>query len=306
MSLKEDGMKNRKERVASLLILIAGCCWGMIGLFSRALAKAGLDPVQLTMLRSLVLALSTGLFIGVRDREKLRIAGRDLFLFLGSGIGSIAFFNICYFLSIRENTLSLAALLLYTAPSFVVILSRFIFHEKITPRKQISLLLSFTGLFFAAGVFQSSLPIHLPGIAAGLGSGLGYALYTIFSRLALKKYHLLTVIHYTFFIAAAALLPFSRPLEIAALIAADPRMLLNILLLGWLCTLLPFVLYTKGLERIEAGKAAIFAFIEPAAATLLGVSVFGEKLTVMNLGGIALIVLSIVILNQRSPDIRSE
>ena len=50
----------------------------------------------------------------------------------------------------------------------------------------------------------------------------------------------------------------------------------GILLLGLVCTLLPFLLYTRGLSRMDSGKASVLAFAEPLTATLMGVVAFGE------------------------------
>lgn len=48
------------------------------------------------------------------------------------------------------------------------------------------------------------------------------------------------------------------------------------MLLGLVCTLLPFLLYTRGLSRMDSGKASVLAFAEPLTATLMGVVAFGE------------------------------
>lgn len=286
-----------KEWVASIYIVIAGCCWGIIGYFSRALTGAKLDAMQISTLRVLVAAVFLFIIIFVTDRSKLRVKIKDMGLFVGSGVLSIAFFNICYFISIKENTLSLAAILLYTAPSFVVMMSKIVFKEKITKQKLLALVTSFAGSFFAVGIFSESIQTTVFGLAVGLGSGIGYALYSIFSRLALNHYNWLTVSLYTFLMATAALLPFSRPVELYQVISHTPLVGANILALGLLCTLVPYLLYTKGLEHLEVGKAALLTFVEPVVATIVGIVVFHEKMTVFSLGGILLIVVSLVILN---------
>lgn len=289
----------KREIIASIFIVIAGCCWGMIGFFSRSLSDVNLNSIQISMLRALVSSVSLLLMILVTNRNKLRVRIKDIWLFIGSGVLSIAFFNICYFVSIRENTLSLAAILLYTAPSFVVIMSNIVFKEKITRQKLFALIISFAGSFFAVGVFSERIQTTTFGLAVGLGSGIGYALYSIFSRIALKKYNWLTVITYTFLFATMALLPFSKPMEVYKVISHTPTVVVSILALGWFSTLLPFLLYTKGLEHLEVGNAALLTFVEPVVATLVGVIAFHEKITVFSIGGVLLIILSLIILNTK-------
>ena len=62
-------------------------------------------------------------------------------------------------------------------------------------------------------------------------------------------------------------------------------------------TLMPFLLYTKGLEHIDTGKAALLTFVEPAVATIISVTVFHEEFTRYIGIGIVLVILSIVVVN---------
>ena len=85
-------------------------------------------------------------------RELLRIRLRDLWCFLGTGIGSIVFFNYCYFKTISLTSMSVAAVLLYTAPAIVMVLSRILFGERFTVRKVTALVMTFVGCIFVTGI----------------------------------------------------------------------------------------------------------------------------------------------------------
>ena len=63
---------------------------------------------------------------------------------------------------------------------------------------------------------------------------------------------------------------------------------------------LPYLLYTYGLIGIENGKASIMASIEPVVATLCGVFIYNEGLTVMSTVGILLVLSAIVLLKEKS------
>lgn len=65
----------------------------------------------------------------------------------------------------------------------------------------------------------------------------------------------------------------------AGKIAQDPSLIWMIVLLALVCTLIPSLLYTKGLTMIEAGRASVMAFVEPLTATICGIALFGEQLT---------------------------
>lgn len=266
----------RKRETAGLLVIAAGCLWGMIGLFSRQLTQAGFDAVQITALRSLVTAVGLFLLLFWKDRKLCRIDWKDLWMFLGTGICSIAGFNIFYFVTISITTLSVAAILLYTAPFFVMVLSAVLFHEKVTAQKVKGLVLALVGCICTTGIFSGSVHVTVLGIFTGIASGFCYALYSIFGKFALKKYASETVTLYTFVMASVAMVPLSHPVDMFSLAVSELSLTGTILLLGLMCTLLPFLLYTRGLSRMDSGKASVLAFAEPLTATLMGVVAFGE------------------------------
>ncbi len=243
------------NRIAPLLIILAAVCLGTIGIFTRELQASGFTSVQITSARCGVTALClvTGLLL--TDREKLKIVPKDLWLFIGTGLMSIVFFNICYVTSIQYLTLSMASVLLYTALIFVMLMSVFLFHEEMTLQKGIALILAFSGCVLTAGIIGGEVSsITEIGILIGSGSVFGYALYTIFGRLALKKYHPITITAYTFLVAAIGILPFCDVGKMVCLSTGNPGILPYILILSIVCTVLPYFLYTKDLKHVKGGK----------------------------------------------------
>lgn len=69
-------------------------------------------------------------------------------------------------------------MLLYTAPSIVMILSLVLFHERITVQKLIALVLAFAGCCLVSLVGGEH-KLSTIGILYGFGAGFGYALYSI-------------------------------------------------------------------------------------------------------------------------------
>ncbi|MCQ2559977.1 MAG: DMT family transporter [Clostridia bacterium] len=283
---------------APLLVVAAGVLWGFLGYFTRTLYGLGFSSVQITAVRCLMASLFLLLLLGLTRKELLKIKLKHLWYFVGSGIISIVFFNICYFLCIEMLTMSAAAMLLYTSPFFVMLISLFVFKEQITLQKGLSLLMAFIGCMMVIGfIGDSPVVFSTAGILLGLASGFGYALYSIFARLALNYYSSYTVTTYTFTLAALALLPFANWPEIGRIISQQPSVIGTLLGLGFLCTLLPYMIYTIALNLMEASKASITAFAEPLMATVCGMLFFGETLTWQNCLGIILIFLALVFLN---------
>ena len=116
-----------KTALSVVMILLAATGWGAIGVFSRPLSHAGLDAIQITFVRSIIVAIGMGVLLLIKDRSLFSVKLRDFWIFLGTGLISIVFFNVCYFLTIERATLATASILLYTAPCFVMLMSALFF-----------------------------------------------------------------------------------------------------------------------------------------------------------------------------------
>lgn len=280
---------------AYLFIALAAALWGGISLFVKGLSAQGFTAFEIVSIRvAVTLLLFLGYLAAAKKTSLLKIRLADLKYFIGTGVFSIIFFNWCYFAALRETSVAVAAILLYTAPAFVVVLSRFFFKERLTGKKILALLSTFAGCVLVTGAFPlTHAGISLYGLLLGLGSGLGYALYSIFGKFALEVYPALTVTAYTFLCATVAALPFSGLWEKGSLFL-NPDVALLSLGLGLIPTVLAYMLYTVGLKFVEPGRAAITATLEPIVAALVGTLFFHEAISVSQFFGIVLIVAAVI------------
>ncbi len=285
------------KRIAPFLVLLAGILWGMIGIFVRRLNVLGFGSMEIVTLRAITTTCLLFVFLFFYDRNKLKIKIRDVWCFLGTGIFSIVFFNYCYFKAITLTSLSIAAILLYTAPGIVILLSGVLFHERITRVKMLSLLATFFGCALVTGVFTDGGRLNVLGILLGLCSGLGYALYSVFSRFALERgYDSLTISFYTFLFAMVGTIPLCNTQDIIKICFGDFNILVFCFVFGLVSTVIPYIAYTMGLKEMENGRACIIASIEPVTATFLGIVAYQESVTMNEWIG-ALFVLGAIILN---------
>ena len=176
-------------------------------------------------------------------------------------------------------------------------MSTIFFKDKFTRKKLAALVIAFLGCTFVTGIWSGGgLSVSTQGLLLGLGSGFFYATYSIFGRFALQHYKPFTVTFYTFLIASIGSL-FLLDTEDMATICTSPKALLLCLGLMVFATVLPYLLYTKGLNDLgDSGKASILASVEPVVASIVGILAFGEP---MNLGvvlGLACILISVYIL----------
>lgn len=297
------------KKLSPLWVTLAGILWGAMGLFVRKFNTFGVEAMSVVFIRSLFTAIIAALVCLVYDRRLLKIRFRDVWIFAGMGVLSIVFFNYCYFTAINLMSLSAAAILLYTSPVFVSVFSALFFKERITGKRVISIILSIAGLAFVTGIIGGGTAVTYSGILYGIGSAIGYALYSIFNRAAINRgYGALTTIFYGFSFSAICSAFLADFNSIGKMISTDPSMLPYSVLFSLMISVLPYFLYAIGLKGMENSKAAVIASIEPVSASLIGLFVFHEAPTVLAVFGIILVLLSIVMsidLNRSAVQVRS-
>lgn len=289
-----------KKRVLSVIsVLLAGILWGSMGIFVRRLNSAGVQLMGIVELRAAVTAVIMFAVLAIFRHDLLKIRLKDIWCFIGTGIGSIVFFNYCYFKTMVTASLSVAAILLYTAPAIVMLMSFVLFKEKMTLRRIAAVVIAFAGCVCVSGLSPAN-NISVSCIITGLGAGLGYALYSIFSRFALQRgYSSVTISAYTFLFAAIGTLPLINPSELLVKLGTGSDVIVFAIIFGVVTTIMPYALYTWGLQYMENGKASVLASVEPVVATLIGIFVFNEAVTVSAAVGIILVLISIMLCNTK-------
>lgn len=292
------------SKLSSVFIMIAGCCWACTGIFVRFFNEMGLFSLQITEMRSLCTCILLGGYFLIKDREVFKIKGKDLWLFAGAGIPGMVLFTYANFKTMEYASLSVAAMLLYTAPIFVMIFSVLLFGERLTLRKTFSLAMTFFGCFLVSGLADSETSITTAALFTGLLSGLGYGLYTIFtSRAVSRGYSSKTITLYTFLFAGAGGVFLADFAQVTTAVQhTGGIVLLLVLLHALITTIMPNLLYAEGLKHIEAGTASVLASSQVVMAGVFGFIVFAEVPTIYGILGMASVIGALALLNIKTED----
>ena len=280
--------------------IVAACMWATLGLFYTRLEAYGLSRLTIVFYRAAVTAVALFLVLGWRRRDWLRIERRDYLLFGAFGLTGVAAFFVVYIYAIGLTGMGIAAVLMYTAPAWVTLLSAVFFKEQLTGAKGLAVLLACGGCGLIGQVYDlTSVRLNLLGILAGLGAGLTYGLYTLFSKVAQNRYTAWTTLAYALGLGALFMLPLQSAADLTRA-ATTPTTLLWLLMMGLGPTLGGGVAFNAALRRIPASNASIIATIEPAVATLLGWLFLKERLEPLQLLGAGLILVAVVTLQLES------
>lgn len=272
-------------------VAAAAVLWGTLGLAVRRIFAAGLTPLEAAAWRAAGAFVLLVAYCLLSDRQALRVTRRDLPLLAAFGAVSVAGFMTVYFTAIELATVATAAVLLYTAPAWVVVLARVSFGEPVTPMKAAAVALSFAGCALVIGaVGPGAMRLTPAGALAGLAAGLTYALYSIFGKTALRRHSPMTTVVYTLAFGAAFLI-----LAAGGLHRPPAGSLLPLAYLAVFPTAAAYLLYIGGLRWVEAGRASVVATLEPVVAALVGTLVLREPFGTLQWLGAALVIGGVVL-----------
>ena len=273
----------------------AGVIWATGGLLVRYLQLYGFQPTAITLLRlSLAWFLLTGWILATR-RGSFRVRPRDLPILALLGLVGGAGSQPLFIWTVTMTTLAVAAILNYTGPIFVMILSRIFLGERITPAKLAALALTTAGLVLVTGVYRVGISIPPLALLTGIGSGFLYGTYTFILKKAAAGYHPLTVQWWAMSFGLPAVALYAWPALGSMPSGPSPASyglaLANAAGPGFLA----FVLFTWGLSRVQASRASIVATIEPVAAAVLGFLILGEKMALPEIAGVLMVLAGITL-----------
>lgn len=153
-----------KKYLPYLNILGAAACWGCIGLFNRFLMRAGMGAANIVVIRNFGGLVLLTLIFALRERSVFHVKAKHLPIFFGTGVVSMVFFTLCYFKCQELCSLAVSAILLYTAPAMVVLMSAAVFRERITRKKILALALALLGCSFVTGVWSGDASVTAAGV----------------------------------------------------------------------------------------------------------------------------------------------
>ena len=278
-------------------IAIAAALWGSLGVVSRIILEAGVEPLELSVWRA---SIAGALFAAhAIARGRTRVARADWPALALFAVVGVSLFYLSYLLAVRTGGAALAAILLYTAPAWVALASALWLDEPMTRRKLAALALTLVGVASVAlGAPGQGAALHV-GIAAlgwGLLSGIAYASYYLFGKRYFTRYEAPTLFMYVLPLGALLLVPGVHPAP------KDAATLGWIAYVGVVPTYVALQLYEAGLKRVEATRAVTIATLEPVVAAGLAYAVWGEALGPIGYVGTALVLTGVLLMSSADPD----
>ncbi|MED4752488.1 DMT family transporter [Brevibacillus choshinensis] len=269
-----------------LYVFVSAAGFGVMSIFAVYAYEAGVSVSTLLFLRFL---FASALFFGwlAWRKESFRINRKQvLSLFCLGGI-MYTLQSLSFFSAVQYIPTSMAALLLYTFPVFVAILSYFVDKEKLRKKTIIAMLISLVGLGMVLGLsFGGIQPL---GVGLALLAALFYSVYIVTGNRVVKGL--------SPFVTSAYISLFAS-LSTFLVAQKDGGVDLSFGVQGWwalggiviFSTVVAISTFFRGLQLIGSTKASVLSTLEPVVTFACSALLLGESFNWLQLlGGAAVL-----------------
>ncbi|MFI3312329.1 MAG: DMT family transporter [Eubacteriales bacterium] len=264
----------------NLMLLIPAILWGTLGIFVRNIDL----PTMQTVFYRTVLASISLVIIFYLSKKKLdkKALKSQFFKLMVAGI-AIGFNWVALFEAYKQTSVGVATVVYYLAPAMVIAASPFCYKERLTANKILGLLAAILGMMlvsFSAGVGD----VSLAGIALAFGGAVLYAGITLVNK-SIKGMDGFQVSMVELLCAVPVLFLYTALFTTDGWIMPDTTSLINLVIVGAFHTGICYGLYFSAVQKVPAQTAAMYSFADPFTALLVSVTVLGEAMTWMQVGG---------------------
>ncbi len=290
--------ENSSQLRGHLLVILAATLWASQGVFYTFIRTTyGLPSTTAAFFRAAMTAILVFGWMALRGQRILALSRRDVGFFALFGVFGVTTLYVTFANAVDISGVAIATILLYTAPVWVTVISALFLGENWTTRKALSLGLVITGVILVSRAYDTALlQLNWLGVLMGLGSGLGYALYTLFSKVGLRRHEPIPMLGYDLSFGALAMLPFQQG-DLLRSTVSNPALLFWLLILTLTSTLTAGAAFISAMRYLPASNASITATLEPVIALFLGAILLHEVVTVLQIAGAGLVLCAVLLLN---------
>lgn len=289
-------MIKKEERLGLLIVVSCGMMWGLGGVMGQILFRnSDMSPALLSSIRMTIAGLILTFFCVLRSgKSALRIlhSGRDTAYFIFFAMTGIMAMQFSYFAAVEASNAATATVIQYIYPVLILICTAAYQRRRPKLYEVLAVLSAFAGVFVVATHCNpSALNLSPAAVFWGLVAAASYVVYTIAPGRLFEKFGLVEPIGIGMLIGGIVL--FFLTGSYHATVTVTP-LVIGITAFITLCSsLIPMVLYGKGVSILGSMKASLFVTVEPVFCALVSVGFGLTKLVWMDIFGFLLILIPI-------------
>jgi len=266
-------------------VTLSAIFYSSLGIIARHTYMTGLEMELVTLMRFLATVILLGV-VWLFDRKRALMTLAPAVLFQGLFFAAAAVF---FFFAVKHLSAGLATVVMFAHPALVALLAMIIYREKITPKQVTGLVLALLGLFFISGLLiDGSVKLSSIGLFLAVLCAVAYGLYVLLGQHTVKKDGVWTIM-FTMALMGLVMSAVMFSSSIPLLVTLTPYQVLLGFGMAVLGTILPVVLFLKGVRLVGASTGSIISMSEIPLSLAMAFLILGEVVTPLQILGTVLI-----------------
>lgn len=273
------------DKKPQILLFISMFIFGTIGLFVKYVP---LSSGEIALYRAILAIFVIGIYlIFTKSKLDFKTLKKYIPLLLLSGI-AMGINWILLFEAYKYTSVSIATLSYYFAPTIVMIVSTFLFEEKLTKKQIVCFIGSTIGLILITGITNTDSK-NLIGIILGLGAAVFYATVILLNKF-IKGVSGVNRTFLQFISSCIILIPYVLLTSGINVFSLETNPLIYLLIIGIIHTGITYVMYFSSIKDLPGERIAIYSYIDPLVAILVSYVFLSESMNFIQIiGGILIL-----------------
>ncbi|MCG1035230.1 DMT family transporter [Polaribacter sp. DS7-9] len=280
-----------QRTLALIAVSIATLIYGITFTVAKDIMPNYVKPFGLILLRvsgAVFVFWSAGFFVKAKKIEKKDYKSLAIASFFG-----VALNMLCYFKGLNLTTPISASVMMVTTPIIVLIVSSFLYKEKIIPRKILGIIIGLIGtviLIVYGNKDNGNANNRVLGNFLVFINAASYGIYLILAKKLIHKYHPIVFVKWFYLFGLAYVLPFGF-LDLMEVswqeMPTDIILKVGFIILFTTCITYLFNLF--GLKKLKPTTVSVFIYLQPVVATIYALIVGSDELNPIKIGSTILI-----------------
>ena len=298
-----------KARRSELLLILSALMFASNGIASKLLLDGHITAWRLAQIRAVSACAILAIYLWRKAPQTFRIKRSEILPLVSYGVLGIAMVQALYFLAISRMHVSIALLIEFTAPVWIVVYLRVIKRKHVPNQMWLALLLALSGLALIAQIWDG-LTLDGIGVIAGFGASFMLAYYFLCGEALSENRDNQSITMWGFFFAGLAwclVLPvWSFPFDVLTTSISLEGALEGNSAPGWVLilyvvlvgTIFPYLCVMVGLRNLKASTTSAFGLLEPIFVGIIAWFWLAESWTVIQLAGGVVVIAGIYMADQ--------
>lgn len=294
-------MSIKHSKLFSIIaMLLTVVFWGY-SFVSTKIILGELPPITIAFFRQIIASVVLVIFLFIK-KLFVRMPLKDLLLLASSSLFGIVFYFLFENIGLKHTTASNGSIIVAAVPVFTLVTESVFYKFKITKRVVGCVIVSIIGVVLV--IFEKGSLDFSSGSTKGnllmIGAMISWVIYTIICKSLADKYKGIVITTYQMLAASILFIPFVIP-EVGQWKSISAYSLINLLYLALFCSALAYYLYNFAVKSLGATFSSMFLNLIPIVSIIGGVLVLHEKVSILQIGGMALIMLSLFLVRSKEP-----